>query len=81
MVSNMQSVYRARRRRGIRVFAERRREGLRRSGGDDWRTRKVGKRLAMKLKTAMYAALGFVTYKAGKVYAKRKGRQALRAKQ
>lgn len=32
----------------------------------------------MKLKTAMYAALGFVTYKVGKVYAKRRGKQAIK---
>ena len=35
----------------------------------------------MKLKTAMYAALGFVTYKVGKTYAKRKGKQALEGRQ
>ena len=32
----------------------------------------------MKPKTAFYAALGFVTYKVGKLYAKRKGKQAIK---
>jgi hypothetical protein len=31
----------------------------------------------MKLKTAMYAALGFATFRIGKLYAKRKGKRAL----
>jgi hypothetical protein len=31
----------------------------------------------MKLKTAMYAALGFATYRFGKLYAKKKGKRAL----
>ena len=32
----------------------------------------------MKLKTAMYTALGFATYRFGKLYAKRKGKRALK---
>ena len=32
----------------------------------------------MKAKTALYAAVGFVTYKVGKTLAKRKAREALR---
>jgi hypothetical protein len=32
----------------------------------------------MKLKTAMYTALGFATYKYGKFYAKRRGKRAIR---
>jgi hypothetical protein len=31
----------------------------------------------MKLKTAMYAALGFATYRFGKLYAKKKSKRAL----
>jgi hypothetical protein len=31
----------------------------------------------MRAKTAMYAALGFVTYKVGKLYAKQRARRAL----
>lgn len=33
--------------------------------------------MTMKLKTAMYAALGFATYRVGKLYAKKKGKRAL----
>jgi hypothetical protein len=32
----------------------------------------------MKPKTAMYAALGFATYKLGKLYTKRRGKQIIR---
>jgi hypothetical protein len=34
----------------------------------------------MKTKRAMYAALGWLTYKAGKLWAKRRGRQFLKPK-
>jgi hypothetical protein len=33
----------------------------------------------MKPKTAMYAALGFATYRFGKLYAKRKGKRTLKS--
>ena len=39
--------------------------------------RRTGKRWVMKLKTAMYAALGYATFKFGKLYAKRRARQAI----
>jgi hypothetical protein len=32
----------------------------------------------IKLKTAMYAALGYATFKLGKLYTKRRGKQAIR---
>ena len=34
--------------------------------------------MLMKLKTAMYAALGYATFKLGKLYTKRRGKQAIR---
>ena len=34
----------------------------------------------MKPKTAMYATLGWLTYRVGKLYAKRRGQQLLRPK-